>query len=65
MHPVDFSLSHHAPSEAQAKRIEKLRVAAKVFGAAIEETMPTRERSLALTNLEQSLMWAIKGIILE
>lgn len=29
---------------------------------AIEQSEPSRERSLAITNLEQAVMWANKGI---
>lgn len=66
------SLNHRAPTPEQVVRIERLRVAAIVFGEAIEtESSPgqvqysSRERECALTKLEESLMWAIKGIVLE
>ena len=71
---LEKSLSHRTPQtvtlDAQGRsapqRIEALRVAAKALGEAIETlTRPSREQSLAVTNLEQSLMWAIKSVVLE
>lgn len=65
-----------ASGEDQVARIEALRAAAKVFGLAIEEKVGarleatgvakgSREKSLAITKLEEALMWAVKGIVLE
>jgi hypothetical protein len=63
---VEQSLTRHKPTPEQAGRIERIRGAAKAFAEAIEtEAKPSRETSLAMTNLEQSLMWATKGVILE
>lgn len=78
---VDRSLSHHAPKPVsdQVARIEALRAAAKVFAAAVEDNVgevipgasmaifrkPTREKSLAITKIEEALMWAVKGVVLE
>lgn len=60
------SLTNHSPNQDQIDRIEKVREAAKHYAATIFEQTPTgsRERSLALTNLEDSVMWAVKDIIL-
>ena len=61
---LDRSLTNQPPTPDQIETIESLREAAKEFGRAIETTTPSRERSLAITNLEQSLMWAVKGVVL-
>lgn len=56
---------NHTPSDKSRLQIEHLRTAADQFHSAIEATAPScRERSLALTKLEESLMWAVKGIVL-
>lgn len=63
---VEKSLSHQAPKADAIPRIEALRVAAKVFAEAIEaNTKMSREQALAITKLEECLMWAIKGVVLE
>lgn len=63
---VDRSLSHQVPSSDGVKRIEFLREVAKSFAEAIETHTPVcRERSLAITKLEESLMWAVKSVVLE
>lgn len=60
------SLTNQAPkSDAVVDRFEELRLPAKDFGATVLELCPpSRERSLAITKLEESLMWAIKSIAL-
>jgi len=64
--PEDFehNLTNHAPSsDGVVARFEAIRVAGKALAAAIVEQCPSsRERSLALTNLEQATMWAIGSI---
>lgn len=63
---LDKSLTNIAPGPEQIDRVSRIRAAAKAYGEAIEQNEPsTRERSLAITNLEQSLMWAIKAVVLE
>lgn len=60
------SLTNITPNEDQIKRIEGIRAAAKVLGLDICRDAPdTRERSLALTHLEDAAMWAVKSIVLE
>lgn len=59
------SLTNITPNAGQVERIELLRAVAKDFGAAlIESSPPSRERSLAVTHLEDCVMWAVKGILL-
>lgn len=63
---VARSLSHQAPESDQQGRIALLRDAAKAFASSIEtNSSPSREQSLAITKLEETLMWAIKGVVLE
>lgn len=63
---VERSMTNITPGAAQVKRIEGLR---EVFKDAawnvIESTDISREQSLALTHLEDALMWAVKAIVLE
>lgn len=60
------SLTNVAPSEEQIQRIESLRGWAKDYASAIMRHVPEgRERSLAKTKLEESVMWAVKAIALE
>lgn len=58
------NLTNHAPaSPAVVKRFEDIRRSAKLLGDDIIDLVPeSRERSLALTQLEQTVMWAIAGI---
>lgn len=70
---LNASLSHQTPRPENLPRIEALRAAAKVFGAAIEANCvapsppsePARHRALAITALEDSLMRAVKSVVLE
>lgn len=63
---LNRSLTNHTPTPEQVNRIELLRDVAQAFGVAVIENTPeSREQSLAITNLEESLMWAIKAIVLE
>ncbi len=51
--------TYHAPKEGQPEIYQGLREIAKMFAEKIVELTPTsREQSLALTHLEQTVMWA-------
>lgn len=51
---IGNNFSYHAPKEDQPQRYELLRDAAKRFAHLIcENTPPSREQSLALTDLEK------------
>lgn len=51
--------TYHAPKGDQPDRYNKLRTIAKSLAEVIMiDTPASREQSLALTNLEQSIMWA-------
>lgn len=60
------SLTNVTPSPEQVERIELVRQVAKALGVAVIENVPAgRQRSLAITHLEDAAMWAVKGIVLE
>ena len=54
---------HHPPRGDQADRYESLRRTARQFALQIDGGCPdSREKSLALTSLEQAVMWANASI---
>jgi hypothetical protein len=56
--------AYHKPSEAGLDKITRLRNCFSELSDIIEETAPaSRERSIALTELETSAMWAIKAVV--
>lgn len=60
------SLTNQPPKGPEVvERFEQFREPAIAFAKAIVDLVPSgREKSLAKTNLEESVMWAIKGIAL-
>lgn len=57
---------YHAPKGDQAERYEKLRAKGKEFAELIADLCPmSREYSLAVTNIEQAVMWANSAIARE
>lgn len=60
------SMTNQTPSPAQVERIESLRDAAYDFGQIIIEWCPSSaNRTHAIRQLEDSLMWAVKSILLD
>lgn len=60
---IENNFSYHAPKEGQPAKYEVIRNKAKEFAYMIQNEVPdSREKSLALTNLEQAVMWANAGI---
>lgn len=60
---IENNFKYHAPKEGQTEKYNKLRGKAKELAYLIEELCPnSREKSLAITNLEQSTMWANASI---
>ena len=54
---------YHPPQEGQGQRYEKLRAEARNLALTMTTLCPpSRELSLALTNLEQAVMWANASI---
>lgn len=62
---IEHDLSLHSPKDdTVAAALDDLRHEAKVLGRLIAfHTPPSREQSLAITNLEQTLQWAIAAIV--
>jgi hypothetical protein len=55
--------THHAPNLDQIKRYQAIRDNALVTATVINELAPeSREKSLALTKLEEAVMWANAAI---
>jgi hypothetical protein len=60
---VNNAFTYHPPIDGQAEKYEELRELAKGIALRIMNLCPpSRERSLALTNLEQAIMWANASI---
>lgn len=60
---IEKNFSYHAPKEDQPERYERIRYKAKMLAAYINEYCPdSREKSLAMTKLEESVMWANAAI---
>ena len=61
---IDKPFAYHAPSTEGLEKITKLREAYSVISKLIEEECPvSRHRSVAITELETSAMWAIKAVV--
>ena len=60
---IENNFSYHAPKDDQPKRYENIRNKAKMLAAYINEYCPdSREKSLAMTKLEEAVMWANASI---
>ncbi len=60
---VNNVFSYHKPFGNQPERYQALRDKAKELATLIEESCPnSREKSVAITNLQQSVMWANASI---
>lgn len=60
---IDKMFTYHAPKGNQQERYEKIRAAAKEFAYLLAEACPhSREKSLALTNLQQCVQMANASI---
>lgn len=58
------TFAYHKPSEDGLAKITTLRKAFSDLHDIIEATAPnSREKSVALTNLETTAMWAIKAVV--
>lgn len=56
--------AYHKPSQDGIDKIKVLRKAFSDLHDLIEQTAPnSREKSVALTNLETTAMWAIKAVV--
>lgn len=60
---IENNFSYHPPKSGQQERYELLRSSAKHLAKDIETHCPaSREKALAMTNLEQAVMWANAAI---
>lgn len=60
---IENTFTYHRPTGTQPARYEALRAEAKVLALLIHESCPeSREKSLALTSLQQTIMWANASI---
>lgn len=60
---IDIRFTYHAPKGDQAERYVLLRSEAKMLAELIISSTPkSREQSLALTHLEECVMWANAAI---
>lgn len=60
---IENSFAYHAPKYGQTERYEALREKGKGLAYLIDEQCPnSREKSLAMTKLEEAVMWANASI---
>jgi hypothetical protein len=60
---LENNFTYHKPKDDQQSRYVHIREAAHLLAQVIVQNSPmTREQSLALTNLEQAVMWANAAI---
>lgn len=60
---IENHFSYHPPKGDQQDRYERIRLHAKYLAEAINGLCPeSREKALAMTNLEQAVMWANAAI---
>ena len=60
---IENNFSYHSPKQGQPEKYTALREKAKELAYLIEELAPnSREKSLAMTKLEESIMWANASI---
>jgi hypothetical protein len=62
--PIDKPYAYHKPSPDGLAKINRLREAFSFVEREIKECChESRQRSIALTNNEQTAMWAIKAVV--
>ncbi|AQZ45581.1 hypothetical protein [Paenibacillus larvae] len=60
---IENNFKYHALKEGQTQKYTSIRGKAEELAHLIDESCPnSREKSLALTNLEQAVMWANAAI---
>lgn len=60
---IENNFKYHAPKEGQPEKYEKLRWEAKQLAYLIDELCPnSREKSIAMTELETAIFWANASI---
>ena len=62
--PIAKTFAHHTPTAVALAKIVEIRRGYSTLKEMIETAAPhSRERAVALTELETSAMWAIKSIV--
>lgn len=60
---IENNFRYHAPKDGQQEKYQALRSKAKELAYLVAELCPgSREKSLAMTKLEESVMWANASI---
>lgn len=60
---IENNFKYHVPKEGQPEKYKAIREKAKELAYLIEEVCPnSREKSVAMTNLETTVMWANASI---
>lgn len=60
---IEKNFTYHAPKEGQPEKYTVIREEAKALAHLIDEQCPnSREKSLAMTKLEEASMWANASI---
>lgn len=63
MFDIEQAFTYHAPTGDQAERYQEIRARAAALAAFLVANAPeSRELSLALTSLQQTVMWANAAI---
>jgi hypothetical protein len=60
---IDNNFMYHVPKEGQPEIYQEIRDKAKLLVLLIQHVVPeSREKSLAITKIEEAVMWANAGI---
>jgi hypothetical protein len=60
---LDLRFTHHAPKSEYIYHFQNIRRYARNFADMVNDSLPyCREKSLALTKIEEAVMWANAGI---
>lgn len=60
---IENAFTYHTPKEGQPEKYQAIREKAKELAYLIDSLVPdSREKSLAMTKLEEASMWANAGI---
>lgn len=60
---IEKNFSYHAPKEGQPEKYEEIRAKAKELALLIQNKTPgSREKSLAMTKLEEVVFWSNAAI---
>ena len=61
---IEVNFTYHAPTEDAVRVMKNIRETAKALALLMADSVPAgREQSLALTHLEESVMFANAGIV--